>query len=240
MSNTAFLKPGQRVYLKQKAVNDPNEIEHTEVQTFSFIITEAVSTRLSVQSTHSPISDFIASFRTGDQYTMLTEAFGLGVRCEVQIELAPKSNELRLRILDSPTVFQNRQANRIEMMVSASVIQQSLTYSDAVTQWRKTCQKIGLASRKITVSNAIEYKAVLSADGLRLSLENAVAVGKIVMIIFKTSSSNLPYCVLSEVIWSKVIDHEKHWETGFRFIQIYDIEHQRLENEINYLLSVSV
>jgi hypothetical protein len=166
----------------------------------------------------------LLNLKPGMQFKLTTEAMGMGVQIQAELEGLVSPDELKLRPMGELSVYQRRQSPRAGLTLPLLLVPQKSSLAAFQREWHRVVQDLHKPSppRLKLTSTVIN----LSAGGFGVDLTTEPT--HLALVVIDLQDERSPVCAVAELIWRKQNDERQVTACGHRFVEILKEDQERI------------
>lgn len=231
MQNAKYFVQGQKVRLK--VLHGENHQSGFEALTAS--VEECRKDQLILSLPYQVKEDEAFPFSEDMPLEVLTESLGMGLRVSAHVLERRGSNTIRLELKRDLQAFQNRLKQRTNSTVGLRLTKGQGTLKTLRERWRKNIEILHSGRDLSSLKSFTPCRVNLSSGGLRLNLNQSVAIADLFLLLIELKDSAPPICALAETVWISEDMTEKGLAVGMQFIAILEEDQSRIDTFVKKL-----
>jgi c-di-GMP-binding flagellar brake protein YcgR len=232
MNYSRYFASNQKVNL----INISEERDESVFTSFTGKIVVCNEETILLKTAYRLYSGDLQNLTPGMQFKLTTEAMGMGVQIRAELKELISPEELKLHPMGELSVYQRRQAPRVDLDLPLLHIPQKSSLAAFQREWRRVVADLHKPippHLKLT-----QTRLNLSVGGVRLDLPALPA--HLSLIVIDLQNDKPPVCAVAELIWQRQDEEQKLIRCGHRFVEILKEDQEKIANLVEKTSGVRV
>jgi len=231
MNYQRFFKSGQQLLLKVQ--NNSEQQDRTELMTAFVVLMEKDLLTLNLSAPYGINAIDHYPFSAGISFEVTTEAMGLGVRTSGSFIEKTGSRQFTLKLNTDTEMFQRRVGARLDCQLGIRFSRVAKDLPTMRKTWEKNLEVLYGPEAPPVFENLKKSRINISAEGMRFSVKPPANQGDLSLVLIHLDDGKPPICAIAETVWSCALGNDSAVTVGMRFINILNIDQQRISHFIS-------
>lgn len=220
-----YFKIGQKIVLKRTVDHGETSAHMDSLSGFLASCSEEL---FQIKLPYTVAGDEVLSLTRGMQFDLLGDIYGLGMRLTAIVEEHTPCGEINLRPYGDLEFFFRRRHLRVECRLWLGY-HRGGTLRTLRRRWKHWSAERSRGDEASDLPPFSCQELTLGAGGLRLSVPCPVKETELFLFFIALDDGKPLICALAEAAWTERADAQGLQSTGLRFLNLLDVDTQRIE-----------
>lgn len=220
MNYDRYFIRGQKVFL----INISEERDESVFNSFTGKVVLCSDDKLLLKTAYRLYSGEVMGLKPGMQFKLTTEAMGMGVQIRAELSELISPEELQLRPMGELSVYQRRQAPRIDVKLPLLHVPQKSSLAAFQREWKRVISDLHKPDPPRLKLSTTTLN--LSAGGVRI--DQADSPTHLSLLAIDLQDEKPPVCAVAELMWHDQNEELNLVRCGYRFVEILKEDQERI------------